>query len=139
MPTQLYTAFNNAVGFFNNGNYNTLLQYLHDTIIMKRVDDPTSVIGVGNVIAYLNGLQAPLRPVFTPTTQTEWSPTANSDNAVHANMSGSGTYQDNSLAYTDVLGNPHLPSTAFPVQYVFTYRRKTTSDFWLLVNATARR
>jgi hypothetical protein len=139
--SQLLTRFTEAYTAFNNGpnnrpdNYNNLLRYLHHDVRIKRVDDPTTVVGIANVIYYLNSTQVDRAPRLSVTNSTEWP--LNTDPEIRATIRGNGTYQDNSVAYVDVTGNRHGPSEAFDIYYLFSFTRKTPSDLWLLINAVA--
>jgi hypothetical protein len=138
--SQLLTMFARACTAFNNapntpGNYNNLLRYLHHDVTIKRVDDPTTVVGIANVIYYLNSTQVIKAPQLIVANSTEWPvPT---DPEIRATIRGDGTYQDNSVAYVDVTGANHLPSNPFNIHYLFGFTRKTANDFWLLINAVA--
>jgi hypothetical protein len=91
-------------------------------IIMKRVDDPGSVVGIGNVIAYLNGHQASQQPQFDGV-KIE---TVRGANELNGQISGTAYYQD----------KKHV-NTKIPVRFTFTFARQDVSEDWLLVNAFA--
>jgi hypothetical protein len=139
--SQLATAFNNAVNIFNapGASYNGLRPYYHPNIIMKRFDDPTFLQGATNVIDNFNTTQLVQLPQFLPSggggAYTEWP--ANTDTLIWALIYGTGTYQDNSIPYTDVKGIKHSASAVLPANYTFIFSRKTSSNFWLLTYAVS--
>lgn len=122
MSTDLEKAFAHACGLFNNTQYDQLLPLLDPDIIMKRVDDPGSIVGVGNVIAYLRGRQAQLQPQFS-NVHVEAIRGANGTNG---QISGTARYQD----------EKKIPLT-IPVRFTFTFARSSTDEDWLLINAFA--
>ena len=143
MPTQLGTMFMNAVNAFNAAPtlqpeyYENLLPFLHHSILMKNVDDPTTVSGIANAIFYLNSSQVIRKPIFTPDYANAKELPANSDPNIRATIKGPATYQDHSVAYPDVNGNPVAVTNPIPVTYLFSFTRKTPNDLWLLINALA--
>ena len=66
MSTNLQKSFDTAYALFNAGKYDDLRPLMHTDIILKLVDDAGSVVGLGNVITYLNGQQADRLPQFVP-------------------------------------------------------------------------
>lgn len=123
----LTDRFLNGCSLFNSGKYDQLAPLLRPDVIMKKVDDPDSVVGIGNVISYLNSQQKPLLPQFDPDGVSEFPQP--SDAAMHGVISGQGTYQDISIGPGSTL--------PFPVRYSFTFTRKNTSAMWLLIHASA--
>jgi hypothetical protein len=139
--SQLLMMFDAAKEAFNlapsvSGHYNNLLIYLHHGINLKRVDDPTTVVGIANVIYYLNSTQVLKAPKFIPNTRVEWPP-ANTDNEIRATVRGKGTYQDSTVVYEDVNGDDVLVPDPLDVHYLFSFARKKTTERWLLINAVA--
>ena len=49
---------------FNAGNYDEFGKFFDVDAVMKRVDDPGSISGIGNLMAYLNTHQKPQNPQF---------------------------------------------------------------------------
>jgi hypothetical protein len=140
MPSQLLTLFQAAEQAFNNapatGDYNNLAEYLHHSVTMKRVDDPSSVMGIANVIFYLNSTQVVRAPRLVAGTFAEWP--ANTDLEIRATIiRGTGTYRDNSVPYNDVTNTPVPVSTPINVHYIFSFVRKTIKDKWQIINAIA--
>ena len=64
MSTDLRQAFKTACDLFNDAKYNDLGPLVDIDIVMKKVDDPGSIVGIGNVITYLNLQQAQQQPQF---------------------------------------------------------------------------
>jgi hypothetical protein len=53
MKDALREEFKRQVNLWNTANYEKLAERFDENIIMKKLDDPGSVIGIGNVLAYL--------------------------------------------------------------------------------------
>lgn len=122
MSKNLQQAFKEACDLFNDAKYNDLLPLLDIDIILKRVDDPGSVVGIGNVIAYLNGHQADQQPQFE-LVKTE---TVRGEDEINGQISGTAHYQDNKHKNTKIL-----------VRFTFTFARNDVSSDWMLINAFA--
>ena len=143
-------VFDTAVKAFNKGAYSnsttSLASVMHADIVMNKVDDPTAkpFAGKRNVISYLNSHQSALLPQFNYLPKSRFpfitnppiEAPPNTDNAgstaLHAQISGIGTYQDISLA-----GPGQAITTPDYVRYFFLFRREDTSHPWRLVHATA--
>jgi hypothetical protein len=122
MSKDLMDTFKTACGLFNDSKYDELRPLMDIDIIMKRVDDPGSVVGIGNVITYLNGKQAEKQPQFD-VVKIE---TVRGENTVNGQVSGTAYYQD----------QKHL-NTKIPVRFTFGFARQDVTDEWQLVNAFA--
>lgn len=122
MSKNLKQAFKEACDLFNDGRYNDLLPRMDIDIILKRVDDPGSVVGIGNVIAYLNGHQEDQQPQFD-LVKTE---TVRGEDETNGQISGTAHYQDNKHEDTKIL-----------VRFTFTFIRNDTDSDWMLINAFA--
>jgi hypothetical protein len=123
---------------FNKGHYRHLT--LHPEVIMNEVDAPYTPHSTSTgVIAYLVHYQADRLPQLVPDldpAKLVESP-ASLSGATHGQLSGSGTYQDNSIPYDDPPGMTHPASKPFPVRFIFNF--KLESGIWLIINATAWR
>jgi len=107
-------------------DYDKFVSCLHEDVILKKVDDPESVCGIGNVYTYLKLKQAPLKPEFAYgdiTRCSEWPSTGRTIGQV----SGTGTYGDTAK------------SPKVNIRYTFTFTRATADEEWLLINAFAAR
>jgi hypothetical protein len=122
MSKDLRQTFAATCDLFNDGKYEELLPAMHIDIVMKRVDDPGSVIGIGNVSAYLKGHQAQqqpqlLEPKFEHIT---------GQSGMNGVISGTAYYQD----------KKHVP-TRIRVRFSFTFTKEDPDDDWLLINTFA--
>lgn len=121
MKDALLRQFRDQVDLWNGTNYDRLAERFDVNIIMKKLDDPDSVIGIGNVLTYLNKNQKPKAPQFTDVYIQDtfiWG------EGKVAQITGTAIYQDrrNQMARTEV-------------RFVFTYSRPSVHDDWLMVNA----
>jgi hypothetical protein len=116
--TKLQQIFEDSYKLWNEGRYDDLAKRFDVDIIMKRLDDPGSVSGIGNVLVYLNKNQAPKRPQFKPDTVED---PIISDTV--AQISGTARYLDKMGA------NP------IPVRFTFTFTRADEDEDWLMINA----
>jgi hypothetical protein len=103
---QIQDIFNTARGLFNAGNYDSLTGYLHSEAIFNEVD-PNFAPHQENtqIVDYLKTHEAIKLPQLTinnDQVQTPADPIPNS--ASHGQVSGSGYYQDNSIAYMIATG-----------------------------------
>ena len=122
MSTNLQETFQQATSLFNAGDYDGLGRIFDIDAIMKRVDDPGSIVGLGNLMAYLNTHQRPLMPQFqNPVVQY-----ATGDQGTQGIIVGTANYLDK-----------QSDRTTIPVQFTFVFAREDTSSDWLLVNAFA--
>jgi hypothetical protein len=121
MKDALREEFKHQINLWNATNYDKLAERFDENIIMKKLDDPGSVIGIGNVLAYLNKNQKSKAPQFTLDDIQDvfiWGA------GTIAQVVGTATYQDR---------RTQTPTTE--VRFVFTYSRSSVHDDWLMVNA----
>ena len=120
MPTSLEDVFKHAWDEWNRGDYNKLGERFDVNIIMKKLDDPGSVVGIGNAFVYLNENQKPKKPQFTAGNVEKpitWA------NGTVAQISGTAKYLDKQ-------GDPK----ATPVRFTFTFTRASEKEEWLIIN-----
>ena len=122
MSANLKETFYLAISHFNRTDYDELLPLMDGEIIMKKVDDPGSVVGIGNVINYLKGRQAQFKPELTDI-NLDGNPWA--QNGTMAQVSGTAQYHDKK-------GAPGLP-----VRFTFSFTRGSQDEDWMLINAFA--
>jgi hypothetical protein len=122
MSTHLKEVFDLVITHFNESKYHELQPLMASDIIMKKVDDPGSVVGIGDVMAYLEGRQAQLKPQLTNIVYDgdPWDQTG-----TMAQVSGTGQMHDKK-------GAP-----AVPVRFTFTFTRDNEHEDWLVINAFA--
>jgi len=123
MSTDLKETFFTACDLFNRRKYDDLRPLMHTDIIMKLVDDPGSVVGIGNVITYLNGHQATKEPKIEGTEH----PKLRGEKGTLGQVIGTGRYRDKKGADT------------FQIQYAFTFTRDNDKSEWMLINSFAVR
>jgi hypothetical protein len=109
-----------AIELWNDGNYEDLAELFDVDIIMKKLDDPGSVNGMGNALVYLKKNQYNKKPKLTVVHKNKWFV---SDDKTLAQITGVGKY-------IDKLGEPELD-----VHFTFTFTRDRNDREWLLVNA----
>ncbi|MFZ2059471.1 MAG: hypothetical protein WAU82_00525 [Candidatus Binatus sp.] len=122
MATDLKKAFEQVSTLFNQGKYDELGQFFDVDAIMKRVDDPGSISGIGNLIAYLNTHQKPQNPQFE---NIEISSQKEPD-ATQGIVSGKAEYRDTKS-----------DKNTIPVHFTFVFTREDAKSDWLLINAFA--
>lgn len=122
MSTDLRQAFDIACALFNEGKYDDLRPFMHIDIIMKLVDDPGSVVGIGNVITYLNGHQATKGPRIEGTEHAK----LRGEHGTLGQAIGTGRYRDKKADHGTV-----------QIQYAFTFTRDDDQSDWMLINAFA--
>jgi hypothetical protein len=122
MSAHLKEAFREVCTLFNSANYDDLLPMLDPDVILKRVDDAPSVVGVGNVMAYLKGRQAELKPKLDSPKDITYV----GGNGTNGQVSGLAQYHDSEK---DKIG--------VAVRFTFTFNRGSDSEDWLLINAFA--
>jgi hypothetical protein len=122
MSTDLKQAFNEVCELFNGASYDDLRPLMDIDIILKKVDDPGSVAGIGNVITYLNGQQASRKPQFRDV-KIE---TVHGENGTNGQISGTAHYRDRKDDTAEIA-----------VRFTFTFSRNDRADNWMLVNAFA--
>jgi len=129
MSTKLEEAFENVLNHFNAAEYDKLLPMMDGDVIMKKVDDPGSVVGIGNVINYLNGRQKLFKPKLDVVNRDyrcqEFSDTV-------GQVSGIGKMHDKTVGE----GAKKAP---VPVQFTFTFTRANKEETWVVINAFAAR
>ena len=122
MSTDLQQAFEHAAKLFNEGSYDELGRLFHIDAIMKRVDDPGSIVGLGNLIAYLNTHQKPLNPQFEDVKILSQKGV----DGTHGIVIGTAKYRDKKQ-----------DKATIPVQFTFVFTRDDTDSDWMLINAFA--
>jgi hypothetical protein len=122
MATDLGTAFEEVSALFNAGRYDDLGKFFDQDAIMKRVDDPGSIAGIGNLMAYLNTHQKPQNPQFEGAKITSKKEPSSTQGIVI----GTANYRDKK---TD--------KDTTPVQFTFVFTRDDAQSDWLLINAFA--
>lgn len=123
MATDLQKAFKEVSELFNDGKYDALAKVCDPDIIMKRVDDPGSIAGIGNFVAYLNTHQAHEKPRFLDAQPEE--PIVRDPEETNGQISGIGNYLDKAN------------TKPIPVRFTFTFTRNNSKSDWLLINAFA--
>lgn len=123
MPSKdLKEAFHEALERFNGTEYLELRRLLDPDVILKRVDDPGSVVGIGNVMEYLLGRQKDLEPSLK-LDEEDWKGVTYHPSG---QVSGIGRYRDSKNDKDGTL-----------VRFTFWFTRKTDQEPWLLINAFA--
>ena len=121
MAKELRQAFDQASELFNAGNYNELGAILSSNVILKRVGDPGSIVGIGNVMAYLNTHQKSQQPQFVgPKIQMQL------ENGTQGVIGGAAEYR---IKPGD--------RVMVPVQFTFVFVRNDPNDDWMLTNLFA--
>jgi hypothetical protein len=124
MATDLNEAFEMALVLFNNADYEKLAEQMHSDIVFKRVDDPDSIVGIGNVQVYFKARMLPQKPQLQDIKDKTFYP-RDARHATNGQVSGTAYYQDNKS------GGP------IHIRFTFTFVRKTDSEDWLLINGFA--
>lgn len=123
MKDDLKKEFAQGCDLWNAADYDALGKRFDVDIIMKKLDDPGSVCGIGNTLVYLNENQKSKHPHFDPVeveTPIVWA------GGTVGQVSGTATYRDRD---TDP------DSKKVPVRFTFTYTRASDDEDWLLINA----
>jgi hypothetical protein len=120
MAKDLQKAFQEAGEFFNSGDMDQVGEIFDSEVIMKRIGDPGSVVGIGNVIAYLKRQkrQKPQLLNVKITFQQEKS--------THGIISGTAEYKNRSS-----------DSETTPIQFTFIFARNDPNSNWRLINLFA--
>jgi hypothetical protein len=118
----LMQAFEQASKLYNAGDYDKLGALLDIDVMLKRVDDPGYVAGIGNVIAYLNTHQKLLKPQF----QNFQNVTSTGGNGTQGIVRGSADHVDN-----------QQDRKTIPIDFTFVFTRDNTNSDWLLIIAFA--
>lgn len=123
----LEVTFDEVLQLFNRTDYETLATKMDPDIITKRVLNPGSIVGIGNVQAYLIGRMKPLQPRMLNLRDVTFYPNdqAARANALNGQVSGIAEYYD----------NQNGPPT--PVRFIWTFARKNNAEDWALINAFA--
>lgn len=122
MSTDLQQTFYQAAELFNAGEYDKLCALFDIDAIMKRVDDPGSIVGIGNLLAYLNTHQKPLQPQLEDVKIVFQK----GNDGTQGIVIGTARYRD---AKQD--------QRTIPVQFSFVFTRDDKDSDWLLINAFA--
>jgi hypothetical protein len=121
MATQLLQAFKQASELFNAGKYDELGAMLSSNVILKRVGDPGSIVGIGNVLGYLNTHQKSQQPQFLNDRIQ-----AQIEKATQGIIGGTAEYR-----------NKPGDRETIPVQFTFVFVRNDPNDDWMLTNLFA--
>lgn len=122
MATDLGKAFDLVSTLFNEGRYDELGQFFDQDAIMKRVDDPGSISGIGNLMAYLKTHQKPQNPQFEDVKISS----KKEPDATQGIVIGTAKYRDKKQ-----------DKNTIPVQFTFVFTRDDAKSDWLLINAFA--
>ncbi len=122
MSNDLSQTFKHATDLFNRGSYDELGALLHIDAILKRVDDPGSVVGIGNIIAYLNTQQKSQMPQIRDFEDVAYM----GQDGTHGIVTGRAKYKDKQNDYG-----------AIPIQFAFIFTRDGTGEDWRMINAFA--
>ena len=122
MSTDLHQTFEHTVALFNEGKYNELGEFFDIDVIMKRVDDPGSIVGIGNLIAYLNTHQKSELPQF----EDIKIESQRGDDDTQGIIVGTAKYRD----------KKHDRGT-IPIRFSFVFTREDLDGDWLLINTFA--
>jgi hypothetical protein len=121
MKDELRREFERGCQLWNAADYEELGKGFDVDIVMKRLDDPGSIVGIGNALVYLNKNQKAKHPHFTPTAIERvfiWG------SGTIGQVSGTARYKDK-----------ESDSRVTAVRFTFTYTRSSEKEGWLLVNA----
>jgi hypothetical protein len=122
MAKDLQQAFEQASALFNAGKYDELGALFDIDVTMKRVDDPGSIAGIGNLIAYLNTHQKPQKPQFLNVKIAS----KKGDKGTQGIVRGTAEYVDNQQNHKTI-----------PVDFTFIFTRSDPTSDWLLINTFA--
>jgi hypothetical protein len=120
MAKDLLKAFKEAAQHFNTGNMDKVGEIFDSDVIMKRIGDPGSVVGIGNVIAYLKR-QKRLGPKLTNPQIT-----LKLDKGTQGIVGGTADYK-----------NKASDSNTTPLQFTFVFARNDPNSNWRLINLFA--
>jgi len=123
MATDLLTAFNEACELWNAANYDKLAERFDADIIMKKLDDAGSIVGIGNALVYLNANQLLKHPKLEQI-KAEKPLTWASDTI--GQVSGTAQYKDKTKP---------ADGKITPVRFTFTFTRANDTEEWLIANA----
>lgn len=123
MSVSLAGAFGEVCNFFNRGNYNDLAKRCDTDVIMKKVDDAGSIVGLGNFITYLNTHQASQNPKIE---KIDVDKEIVDPSETFGQVSGTAEYRDKA---TD--------KTTLAIRFTFTFTRADKDSDWILINAFA--
>jgi hypothetical protein len=121
MPMDLGEAYQDVLDRFNNVDYEGLLGVFDPDIILKRVLNPHSIVGIGNVEPYLRTHMAPHKPSLQKIADLHFHQAS----ATYAYVSGTGDYYDDATK----------PPTR--VRFTWSFSRDDKTEEWSLINAFA--
>jgi hypothetical protein len=126
MAVNLMNAYHNIRDLFNAWNYNDLVAAMDANIVVKKVQHPDSISGIGNVSVYLNSQMLPLKPTFTNHTDIAFHPNHldAQASATYGLVRGVGDYVDNTVK----------GDKAIKVFFVWSFTRSYSTEDWMLVN-----
>ncbi len=119
--TTLQDLLTQFVKLWNAADYDKLAESFDEDIVIKKLDDPGSVSGIGNVLVYFNKNQKAKKPQFNI---VEAEPAIIWGNSTVAQISGTAEYQD----------KIQEPKTV-PVRFTFTFCRASQDENWEVINA----
>jgi hypothetical protein len=120
MAKDLRQAFQHAAELFNGGNMDEVGEIFDSDVIMKRVGDPGSVVGIGNVIAYLKR-------------QKRQNPQLLNAKITFQQEKGTQGIVGGTAEYKNRLGD----SDTTPLQFTFVFARNDPNSNWRLINLFA--
>jgi hypothetical protein len=120
MAKDLLEAFIQAAQLFNTGNIDEVGEIFDSDVIMKRVGDPGSVVGIGNVIAYLKR-------------QKRQGPQLLNAKITFQQEKGTQGIVGGTADYRNRAGD----SNTTPLQFTFVFARNDANGNWRLINLFA--
>lgn len=127
----LIKTYDKVVAHWNKAEYDELAELCDANIILKKVDDSDSIVGIGNVLVYLNKLQKPKKPQFLAD-QVLFKRV--SRHYTLGQVSGTAEYTDNSTRP----GHGEKPrKPPMKVRFTFILTRASSDEKWLVANAFA--
>jgi hypothetical protein len=120
MAKDLLKAFKEAAQHFNTGNMDKVGEIFDSDVIMKRIGDPGSVVGIGNVIAYLKRQKRQGPKLQNPKI------TFQQEKGAQGIVSGTADYK-----------NKASDSKTTPLQFTFVFARNDADSNWRLINLFA--
>lgn len=121
MAKDLREAFEQASTLFNAARYDDLGAMLDCDVVLKRVGSPGLLVGIGDVIVYLNTHQKPQNPqLLNPKISYQL------DKGTWGIVSGTAEYK-----------NKQGDSGTTTVQFTFIFARSDPNSDWLIINLFA--
>ena len=120
MANDLQQAFQEAGEFFNSGDMDQVGEIFDSEVIMKRIGDPGSVVGIGNVIAYLKRQKRQKPQLLNVKIAFQ------QEKSTQGIISGTAEYKNRSS-----------DSKTMPIQFTFIFARNDPNSNWRLINLFA--